>query len=379
MLSLFAQGLGVGFLGILVSHQAVFDQATGYAGAAAAAGALLALLPGHRFSVQAAPGKGTRAFLAGGGIVAGIGLIAARFASGIWAAEEVALLFLGLATGGCLRLTLALLLPMLPARQSASLLGLAGVSFGLGGLTANAVGVVAVILSAANSLHYWAAIVPALLAFAAVRAGQLRFDEVGASRSRMRIAHNTSPRSVLMAASFAFQAATCLTAACWLTVHLLRGVGLSGAFGATVLTAFWAAFCVGWAFTRRMPRIRENLAALSVPLALGVPGSVFLLVGWQHGVGLGAALLGLGIGTLFPLTLGLSHWPSVLGRCRWISRSLHLSLPVGLLAGCVAGTVAFAAGSGALVWAILGWFLLAVATLIVLVADYRVSGDPALI
>ncbi len=182
-----------------------------------------------------------------------------------------------------------------------------------------------------------------------------------------------------MAASFVVQAATCLMAACWLAVHLLRGVGLSGLSAATLLMVFWAALCTGWALARRVARHWDSLSSISVPLALGVPGSLFLMIGWHPGVGLGAALLGLGIGTLFALTLRLGHWPSALGRCRWILRSLHLALPAGLVLGWGTGSLAFAAGSGALVWAILGGFLVAVATVVLLVVDYRVSGDPALI
>ena len=379
MLSLFGQGLGVAFIGILLSRYALFSQEAGYSVATAIAGTLVAVLPGQRFSARTFPGERTRSFLAGCGGVATVGLMAGHFGGGLWTSDEALLLMLGLATGGCSRLALGLVYPMLPARRSASLLTLAGVSFGLGGLAASAVGTATASVAGGHSNVFWALSVPGVLVIATIRAGQLRLDPVESSRYWAETPRRTTPRSILMAVSLVCQAATCVAAACWLTVLLLRGVGVSGALGATVLALFWAAVSTGWAFARRLPRIRENLIALSVPLALGVSGSLLLLLGWQPSISLGSMLLGLGIGILFPLTLGLGRWPGALGRCAWISRTLHLALPASLSVGWAAGTLAFAAGPEALVWTILGCFLIAVVTIVVLVADYRVSGDPALI
>ena len=379
VLSLFGQGLGVAFIGILLSRHALFSQEAGYSVVAAIAGTLVAVLPGPRFSARTFAGRGTRLFLAGCGVVATVGLLARQFGEGIWTSDEALLLMLGLATGGCSRLALALVFPMLPARRSASLLSLAGVSFGLGGLAAGAVGTATASVSGGHSNAIWALCVPGLLVITTLRAGRLSLDPVESGHYWAEIPRRTTPRSILMAVSLVCQAATCVAAACWLSVLLLRGVGVPGALGATVLALFWAGVSTGWAFARRLPRIRENLLALGVPLALGVSGSLLLLIGWQPSISFGSMLLGLGTGTLFPLTLGLGHWPGALGRCPWISRALHLALPASLSVGWAAGTLAFAAGPGALVWTILGCFLIAVVTLVVMVADYRVSGDPALI
>lgn len=379
-LSLLAQGLGIGFLGILVSRQQLFGQAAGFAVLAAAAGACVAVLPGKRFSVRAAPGLGTRGFLVGCGVVAGGGLIALQVMPSVGWAEQASFLLLGLATGGCSRLALALLLPMLPAHGAASLLGLAGVSFGTGGLLANAVSVAATSAAIAGTLALWAAAVPLLLAFTALRSSDLRLPKVESTAGALDKPRNTSPRSILLAASLALQATTCVIAACWLTVYLSREVGLSGADGLAIAALFWIALCTGLALARRMPRIRENIGALAVPSTLAVPGGFLLLTDSHPGIALGATLLGLALGVLFPLTLGLGHWPSVLGRCRWILRSLHLALPCGLSAAWMAGSLAIVAGSWDwLVWAIVSCFLLASSSVAVLMADYRVSGDPALV
>lgn len=380
MLTLFSLGLGVAFLGILLSRLSLFSQEAGYSLVAAIAGTLLAVLPGQRFSARAFPGRRNRAFLVGCGVVAFGGLLAGQFGSGIWASDGALLLMLGLAAGGCSRLALALLVPMLPARHAASLLGLAGVSFGLGGLAASAVGMATASVALGHSNALWAAIVPALLVVSAIRSGRLRLmrsqEGFRASTGPRR---RTTPRTILMALSLVFQAATCAVAACWLAVLLLRGFGVSGTLVSMILTLFWAAVCTGWALARRMPRIREDLLALWLPLTSGVLGGVLLLFGWQPGISLGAMLLGLGVGALFPLTLGLGTWPGALWRCVWVSRALHLSLPASLSVGWAAGTLAFASGPEAFAWTILGCFLISVATILILVADYRLSGDPVLI
>ena len=380
MLSLLTQGLGIGFLGILVSRQQLFGQPAGFAVLAAAGGALVALLPGRPFSARSAPGPITRGFLVGCGIVAGGGLIAMHFVPRAGLPEEASLLLLGLATGACSRLALALLLPMLPARGAASLLGLAGVSFGTGGLLANAASVVATSAAIAGELPLWAAAVPLLLAFAAVKARDLRLSDVKGIAGAHDKLRNTSPRSILLAASLALQGATCVIAACWLTVYLSREVGLSEADELAIAALFWMALCTGVALARRLPRIRENLATVAMPPTLAVPGGFLLLADSHPGVALGTTLLGLALGLLFPLTLGLVHWPSVLARCRWILRSLHLALPFGLSAAWMAEPLASVAGSWDwLIWAIVGCFLLASSSVAVLMADYRLSGDPALV
>ena len=380
MLSLLTQGLGVGFLGILVSRHQLFGQAAGYAVLAAAGGAFLAVLPGRPFAVRFAPGRGTRTLLVSCGIVAGCGLIALQLVPSLAGREDGVLLLLGLATGGCSRLALALLLPMLPARGTGSLLGLAGVSFAFGGLLANAASIAATSAASAGSLPQWSATVPLLLAFTAVKAGNLRLPEAESSGRPQDQLRHTSPRSVLMAASIALQASTCVVAACWLTVYFSREVGVSGAGGSTTAALFWIALCLGWALARRMPRIRRNPGTLVMPPTLAVSGGLLLLTDAQPWIAVGTALLGLALGILFPLTLGLGHWPSVLGRCRWIPRSLHLALPVGLLVSWMAGSLAIVSGSWDwLVWSILACLLLASSSVAVLMADYRVSGDPALI
>ena len=375
MASLFTQGLGLGFLGILVSAQVPSGAGFGYLGGAAAVGTLLGILPGFRLFASAAPERWTRTLLVLWAVIAFGGLLTAPLIWPLRTPDWAPALFLGLATGGSLRLSLPLVLSMLPARRFESLLGLAGASLGLGGLVASGVGFAALSEGAVGSVALWAACVPFLLAVITVRAGRLRPDETTGRSVRQEAGSvQTTPRSLLMAASLALQAATCLTAICWLSLHLRRGVGLSGAVFPMI---FWAALTTGWAVARRLVKVRDRLASLAGPLVPGGLGAMLLLLGWRAAAVPGTALLGFGVGALIPLTLELGQWPATVQRCPWVRRSLTYSLPVGLLAAWGFGSLAAAAGSAAVVWTILGGFLLAQAALLALVVDFRVTGDPA--
>ena len=377
-LAVFAVGLGLGFLGALVYRHVSPALLSGEA-VAAAAGATVALFPARRLSPRDMPGSGMRTYLAAWGIVSGLGLIALpvlRF-GGI---EHVAVFLLGLATGGCLRLAVWLALAMQPPRHARALLGVCGVSFGLGGLLANLVAAVAVSSLSARSLLLCTASVPALLAFTAHRAGRLRFElPDGGAPPWHDAPRGAGARSAVLAASLLLQASACGIAAVWLMAYLSRELGLSLSSGAAVLTGFWLALAVGWATAARLPRIRENLAPLAVPAVLAAAGVLILYsIDWPPAAMLGATLLGLGTGVLFPLALRLANWPSRLWRSRWVALSLQASLAVALLAGWPVGVLVAVSGTDKLLFAVLGCFAGALAALVILVGDYRVTGDQAL-
>ena len=377
-LAVFAVGLGLGFLGVLVYRHVSPAPLAGEA-VAAATGSIVALLPGGRFSRGGLPGSGMRAYLAAWGIVAGCGLSAlalARF-DGV---EHVALFLLGLATGGSMRLAVWLALAMQPPKHSRALLGLCGASFGLGGLAASLVAATAVSASSSRSVLLCAVSVPALLAFTAHRAGRLRF-ELPAGRAPWHDApRGTGPRSAVLAASLLLQASACGLTAVWLMAYLSRGLGLSLSSGAAVLAGFWLALAVGWTTAGRFPRIRENLAPLGVSAGLGSAGVLILFsIAWPPVAMLGVTLLGPGMGVLFPLALRLANWPSRLWRCRWIALSLQASLAVALLVGWPVGMLVALSGTDKLLLAVIGCFAGALAALVLLVGDYRVTGDPAVI
>ena len=379
MLSLFAQGMGLGFLGILASRETLSAQDAGFGYAAAVGGALLGALPGPRFSRRHAAGPATWAVLASCGTVCAAGLIAlAAVRSRAW--EAAPLLLLGFAAGVSLRLSASVMLQILPARPARSLLALAGVSFGLGGMGA--------CLAASNELRVlglaWfpllAATAPATMAFAAVRAIQLNLGPPEGARQAAQLRPRSTPRSVLLAASLILQASGCGIAACWLATYLSRTAGFTGTGGALTVGLLWFALCVGWAASRRLPEVHANLMGLGIPVAVVAVGTVLLL--WTASpltVAAGTAFLGIGMGALVSLTLDLASWPSALHSCRWIARSMHLTLTVALLASWAVGALSYAVATDAVIWGMLACFAGALIAIIGLVGDYRVSGDPVVI
>lgn len=380
MLSLFTLGLGLGYLGLLTSFDMLFGT-TGVAGIATAfLGALLPTLPGRRFVARAG---GVRRFLVACAGVSLAGLLALRVLGAV--AGDGAptffvfpLFFLGLSTGACSRLSLALVMGVVPARGAASLLAAGGVSFGFGGAVASVLGVLALRSFSAGSLALWAVTVPALLGYLAVKSGGSRLKDAGGA-AVSEVPWSGSPRGSLMAASLLCQASAWGFATCCLPINLLRGAGASGAAGAAAMAAFWIAASTGWAASRRVPRIGQSSLALVLPLALAATAGLLLLTRWEPTVGLGAALLGGGLGVLLPLTLDLGHWPSVLGRCGWLGTAVAEAVPVAMLAVWLTGTLPFGIGPLVPVFATVGCVLLALATLGLLLADYRLSGGPALV
>ena len=379
MLSLFAQGMGLAFLGILVSREALSAQDAGIAFPAAIGGALLGTVPGVRFVRRHAAGPGTWAVVASCGAVSAAGLVVlSPVRSGAW--EMAPLVLLGLAAGASLRLSASVVLRMLPARPAASLLTLSGTSFGLGGMAACLVATNEFRVLGMDSFPLWSAVAPTMMVFAAVRAVQLNPGFPEGHRRAPHRRSRTTPRTILLAVSLVMQASACGIAACWLVAYLSRRSGFSGTGGAITLGVMWLALSVGWAISKRLPQVRESLLGLGIPVAVVAGGAVLLL--WQIvplTIPLGAALLGIGMGLLVPQTLGLAPWPSALLGCRWITRSLHLTLPTALLVSWAFGELSYAIATDILIWGMLALFAGALVAIIALVADYRISGDPLVI
>lgn len=376
-LALFALGAGLGFLGILVLRQALASITLVGPEAAAAAGALCALLPGRRLSARAAPDKGTRAFLVLCGIGSAGGMIYLAALQHAWA-KPASLALLGLACGGCLRLSVALVLAMLPPWRPAAIMGMYGACLGLGGVAANLMGAwIANPASRLDPVLLAASAVPLLLALASIRAGRVRFEAATERGGAWRADEGTRARGILIAASLLLQATACGLAVAWLTSYLSRRAGFSLVEGALVMAVFWLGLAVGWATAERLPNLRDNLYPLVGPLALAVAGAASLLYA-VLAVG-GALLLGLATGLLLSLTLRLGDWPATLGRSLWVMRSLHVSLVVSLAGSWAVGALVSIVGFGTPVWAILGCMLAAVGALFLLVVDCRVSGDAVMV
>ena len=142
------------------------------------------------------------------------------------------------------------------------------------------------------------------------------------------------------------------------------------------MVLFWIGLAFGWAIGERLPKLLDNVYSLVGPLALAVAGVASLLYASIAVLAVaGVPILGLAAGLLCSLTLGLGHWSETLGRSPWVVRSLHISLVVALAGSWAVGALGNAAGVGTPVWMVLWCILGAAAALVLLVADYRISGD----
>ena len=379
-LALFGLGAGLGFLGILVVRQALASVTLVGPEPAAVVGALCALLPGRQLSARLAPGRWTRVFLVLCGVGAAGGMAYLAPQESAWA-KPASLALLGLACGGCLRLSVALVLAMLPPWRPAAIMGLCGACLGLGGVAANLIGAwVASPGSRTDPVLLAAASVPLLLALVSLRAGRVSFAGVAERWGALRAEGGTGARGILIAASLLLQATACGLAAAWLTSYLSRRAGFGLVDGALVMALFWLGLAFGWATAQRLPKLRENLYPLGGPLALAVVGAASLLYARVALLAVaGAPLLGLAAGLLLSLTLRLGDWPATLGRSLWVMRTLHVSLVVALAGSWAVGELVSVTGFGTPVWAILGCMVAAVGALFLLVVDCRISGDAVMI
>ena len=380
VVALLLLGAGLGFLGILVLRESGVSTPVLAPMAIAAAGALCALLPGRRLAARGAPGKWTRAYLTTCGIGAAGGMVYLSTTQTAWPIPAVFPL-IGVTCGACLRLSLALVVAMLPPWRPAAIMGLCGASVGLGGMAANLIGAwVANPGAYVDTVLLSAAAIPALLAVASIQAGRVRFEGAAEHWDAGKASLGIRPRSILISVSLLLQVTACALTASWLTSYLSQRAGFSLVEGAAVMALFWLGLSFGWAVAERLPRLRESLYPLVGPLVLAVGGAASILYPPVAGFAVaGAAILGLATSQLFSITLRLGDWPETLGRSPWVMRSLHLSLVVALAGSWLVGELGSSVGVATPIWIVLGCILAAVGTLFLLVVDFRISGDVVVI
>lgn len=379
MLCLFTQGLGLGFLGVLALRETLLAQASGAVFLTAAVGALVAVLPGPGLTLRGGLGPFGRLFLLVCGVAACLGLLAAAGLHSFQRSPTPAFC-LSVAVGGSLRLALGLLLRMLPLRGARAVFGLAGVSFGLGGCMGHLLALTALSLSSASLLLGCAAVVPALLAVCAHRTGRLHSGLAGAAASALPPTTVPGARNRLFAASLVLQAIAGSLASVWLMGYLARSRDSAGSHGTTILAMFWLALAGGWMLSGRIPGPLDRWQVLALPTLPTVAGGVVLaLAPMSAALAAGAALLGGGLGLACALTLCMGQRPTVLASCRWAVSSLRFSPPVALAACWLVGGLVGILGIDAVVWAVLACSLGALAALILLILDYRVTGAQAVL
>ena len=379
MLGLFSLGLGLGLLGAILqiwSLQLSLDAPTaGNIFLVLAAGLLPAFLLARK--VASSVGPGTRLLFALSGTLATIDLVAMSFIYD--PALLIAPMFvLGIALGGLAGAVAALLSQILTEKRAHQILNLAGVSFCLGGLAGCLLVRLTVGFVSPDGILRLMAVLPLLAVAATARAGKLQFRAHRSTDGAIGWAQVISPSLWLLGLSLLLQAAAYGIVGCWLTVYLSRALGLTTRGSLAVLLVFWGALTVGRVVAARMPPLRDSISSLVGPTAAFCLGFVFLLQTRQpSGATVGAALLGLGLGAIHPLTLRMVQRRYPVVQQSRLSALMFLSLAGALLACWPVGRLMDTLGIGLVIWAALGCSVVASLLLLILVIENRVSGESA--
>ncbi len=378
-LSALTAGLAWGMLGSLHLHFSSSMRTTSEGLGAAAAGTLIGLLPGFvRFRTHPSSSVSS-VYLGVCGAVSGVSLGVAAVLSprGL---GLVPLLAVGLGVGASWGLAVDLALPVLLCRNGPAVLGLCGAGLGLGGVMASLSAATAVTAVSAQLLLPLAVAVAFLSGWVGIRGREVWRGMSGHSAESTRPNPGAVPRRVLMATSLLLQASAFGIAAVWLLVYASRMYGLSLGQGLTVLAGLWLALAVGLTAGRHLPPIRDSVVSLVVPAALVTAGGGSLhFAGGLIGVALGTLLIGAGTGVLVLATLRLADPSGALGVSAGVVRSVRAYPVVGLVLGWPVGILSVHAGAPVLLIAIVGCLVVAMVALTVLIGDYRLSGDPAVI
>ena len=378
-LSTFTVGLAVGMLGSLNLHFSPSMFTAGEGAGAAAAGALAGLLPAFsRTRIREARAVACM-YVGACGLTSAVSLVV-LFVLTPQGFELLPLFLVGMVAGGTWAIAVDLALPVLPGRYGPSVLGLSGVSLGLGGVVASLAAAAAVGASSSYLLLPLAAVVAVILGWAALRARSIWQPTPDAESVVTALAAGADPRRILMTVSLLLQASACAMAAVWQLVYLSRTFGLSLAQGLTVLSGFWLALAAGWSAGCQLPRIRDSVVAMAVPAGLSAAGVVLLhFVGGVWGAVSGTLLLGSGMGVLFQMTLCLADRSCMLWASTAVVRSVRAAPVVALGIGWPVGILSTHWGAGVLLLAVLGCLVAALVGLAVLIVDHRLSGDPVVI
>lgn len=374
MLTLLALGLGLGFLGILASLGTLFGEAPGRA-TAAAAGALLAGLPVPRLRLRAQVRISARGYLLACCAASAIALVMSPVLGTLTGPAGI-LFWVGVATGCAVRVAVSQLQSGTFPGRHLPMVSMVGIGLGTGAASAAGFAFLALLASKGQAIAWWAAIVPAVVAYvlALGRPSGLQAADSPASSASPSI----TVRGTVQSASLVLQAVAWLVMACGLPVYLARDGGVSGWAGAGVASVFWGAYALGWSRPRSAVRA-IGLRGLAVALAGGVLGAVLVWTAWLPAAVCGAVLLGAGFGLLASLTLRLHRWPSGQMDGLGLRRSPQMVLPVALLAMESAALVdAGPVGPALAIVLATALFVLTAMAVGMLQVDRYLDGDPSL-
>lgn len=286
------------------------------------------------------------------------------------------LALLGVGAGAATALTAAALRPALQGTRATAALNLAGVFFGAGAVVASIASWLAADWTSWRGLLRTDAVFAIAVGLLVARSRAFRFSSSPPRRETERRGA-LSPTAILLSLGLTLQAAAYGVVGGWLSFYLARKLGLTiqGSLAAPAL--FWAALTCGRVAATRLPAGPAVRPLLGVSLLSGL-GCVFLLTAPQlSGAAVGAALVGLGLGALHPLTLSAVRRGAGPELSTLPSRLFELVFFGGAVAAGLVGVASRFVGIEAVVWSVAGCTLAVAAVLTVIFVESRLSQSPA--
>jgi fucose permease len=247
------------------------------------------------------------------------------------------LLILGFATGMLTTGTSWLIFDTMMAPVASTILSLAGVFFGWGAVSFT----MFLWLRAQPSSLWAAALLPALLAVLYWRQRSLREPALQAMPLRLPARETRSPVAVLLALALFFQSGSEWAAGGWMAVYWVRKLGVNREAALFGLALYWAALTLGKVLGPRVFWLTTPLRRLTTGAGVALFGGLVLLsaVG-KGGLAVGATCLGAGLGSLYPLLVGMIGERFRYYHPGFFNGLLSLSLIGGMLAPWSVGLLA---------------------------------------
>ena len=284
---------------------------------------------------------------------------------------------LGVAGGGLVAVVSALLPHILTPSHAITVLHLVGLTLGGAGVIV--------------SLLFWFAmqglgtalvlvIMSSLVVLLATRAWRSRVLEGAASlalsESPLARKDAASPVVLLLALSIVVQSASQWVVAGWLPVYLSRRFGLSTSVDLLVLASFWLSLSMARLLAGREVKLDSPLRWLGWPTLASLAGCSLLLQS-QHvsGAVAGSLLLGVGLGSLQPVTLALTGRRYMWNRSGFVYGVLSLWVITGLPVSVLIGYLAERVGIEVVVWIVAGNALLAFLLLATVLLETRLAKE----
>ena len=185
-----------------------------------------------------------------------------------------------------------------------------------------------------------------------------------------------NPVVLLLALSIVVQSASQWAVAGWLPAYLSRRFGLSAGVDLSVLAGFWLSLSLTRLLAGRRVNLGSPLRWLGGPTVASLAGCSLLLQFQDlSGAVAGLLLLGVGLGSLHPVTLTLMGRSYIWKRSGFVYGVLSLWLITGLPVSVLIGHFAKQVGIEVVVWIVAGNALLAFLLLATVLLETRLAKE----